>query len=125
MGEGIAEANPVIGSNRPVEGPPRERVLSDYELLAIWNACGTGDYDYGRIVRVLVLTGCRREEVGGLRWSEIDLFERLIRLPAERCKNGRAHDVPLSDWAWPILVTSPQPSTGAHVFGRDNTGSRR
>jgi integrase len=119
MGEGIAEANPVIGSNKPVEGPPRDRVLSDNELAAIWRAAP--DDDYGRVVRLLVLTGCRREEIGGLRWTEIDPEEQLIRLPSERVKNGRAHDVPLSDLAWSILQ---QPVTGEHVFGRDATGFR-
>jgi integrase len=118
MGEGIADANPVIGSNKPVEGPPRDRVLADAELLAIWRASGDGDY--GRIVRLLVLTGCRREEIGGLRWTEIDSKERVVRLPSERVKNARAHDVPLTDLAWSIL--QEQPVTGEHVFGRNATG---
>jgi integrase len=43
-------------------------VLSDDELSAIWNALG--DDDYGRIVKQLVLTGCRREEIGGMRCTE-------------------------------------------------------
>jgi integrase len=118
MGEGVAEVNPVIGSNKPVEGPARDRVLADAELLAIWRASGDGDY--GRIVRLLVLTGCRREEIGGLRWTEIDSKERVVRLPSERVKNHRNHDVPLTDLAWSIL--QEQPVTGEHVFGRDATG---
>jgi len=118
MAEGVAEVNPVIGSNKPVEGPARDRVLADAELLAIWRASGDGDY--GRIVRLLVLTGCRREEIGGLRWTEIDSKERVVRLPSERVKNHRNHDVPLTDLAWSIL--QEQPVTGEHVFGRDATG---
>jgi integrase len=118
MGEGVADANPVIGSNKPVEGPPRDRVLDDSELAAIWHAAPDGDY--GRIVRLLVLTGCRREEIGSLRWTEIDTNERLIRLPAERVKNGLAHNVPLTDLAWSIL--QERPVTGEHVFGWDGTG---
>ena len=47
------------------------RALSSDELRTVWNACD--DSDYGRIVRLLILTGCRREEIGGLRWSEINL----------------------------------------------------
>jgi integrase len=118
MGEGIAEQNPVIGSNKPSEGPPRDRVLTDNELAAVWRA--SGDDDYGAIVRLLVLTGCRREEIGSLRWAEIDSKERLIRLPAERVKNGRAFDMPLTDLAWSIL--QEQPVTGEHVFGPAATG---
>jgi integrase len=113
MGAGIAEQNPVIGSNRPIAPPARERVLSDGELAAIWRAAG--DDDYGRITRLLVLTGCRREEIGGLRWVEVESKERLIRLPAERCKNGRPHEIPLTDMAWSILAD--QPVIGEHVFG--------
>jgi hypothetical protein len=63
MREGLCESNPVIGTNDPEAGiKPRERVLDDRELRAIWNACQ--DDDFGRIVRLLILTGCRREEVG-------------------------------------------------------------
>ena len=116
MGEGIADANPVIGTNKPAEGPPRSRVLSDHlELAAIWHACG--DDDYGRIVKLLMLTGCRRAEIGGLRRSEIDVDAHLIRLPAERCKNHRAHELPLPDLAWVVLQEALQ-SSGEHVFGR-------
>jgi integrase len=115
MGEGIADVNPVIGSNKPDEGPSRDRVLTDAELSAVWrNASGT----YGAIVRLLILTGCRREEIGRLRWTEIDSKERVIRLPSERVKNGRAHDVPLTDAAW--LILQEQPVTGEHVFGREH-----
>jgi integrase len=116
MGEGIAEANPVVGSNRPPEAAPRDRVLSDNELAAIWRACG--DDDYGRIVKLLMLTGCRREEIGGLRWSEVDAKERLLRLPAERVKNGRAHDLPLTDLAWSMLPARAETGErAALVFG--------
>jgi integrase len=113
MGAGIAEQNPVIGSNRPIAPAARDRVLSDDELAAIWRAAG--DDDYGRIVRLLALTGCRREEIGGLRWIEVDSKDRLIRLPADRCKNGRPHEVPLTDLGWSILQELPV--TGEHVFG--------
>ena len=62
-------SNPIMGSRRRGDNDPRERVLSDAELVAVWNASdpATG---YGRIVRLLLLTACRRDEVAGLRWSE-------------------------------------------------------
>ena len=63
--------NPVDGTRKPQRAAARERVLSDHELRAIWNACG--DDDHGRIVRLLILTGARRQEVGGMCWSELDL----------------------------------------------------
>ena len=103
MGEGLCSENPVLGTNKP-EGAAqqRERVLRDFEIAAIWNAASTaGDYD--RIIRLLLLTGCRREEIGGLRWDEVDLDKAIIKLPKERCKNGHAHVIALTAPAYSIL----------------------
>jgi integrase len=100
IGEGLCEVNPVIGTNT-LDEKPRERVLSDMELAAIWKACP--DADYGRIVKLLMLTGQRREEIGALRWAEIDLNERQITLAGERTKNGVEHRIPLSDDAMKVL----------------------
>src|SRR5262249_46242340 len=66
--QGKAESNPVAFTEMREE-KSRDRVLTDGELAAIWNALPEGDY--GRIVKLLMLTGQRREEIGGLRWSEI------------------------------------------------------
>jgi integrase len=106
MGESLVEANPVAGTNRPYAGKGRERVLSEPELVEVWRAAG--DDAYGTVVRLLILTGQRRSEIGGLKWSEIDFAARVIRLPKERVKNGRAHDVPLSDPAIALLRAVPQ-----------------
>jgi integrase len=99
--EGLVEANPVVGTNLQADEQPRERVLSDAELVAIWTACR--DDDYGRIVRLLILTGQRRDEVGGMAKSEISLGARKWSIPRERTKNSRAHEVPLSDLALGIV----------------------
>ena len=66
---GLVEANPVVGTPTPKGSQPRERVLSDAELAAIWKACG--DDDHGRCIRLLILTGCRRQEIGGIAWPRI------------------------------------------------------
>jgi integrase len=113
MGEGLCDANPVIGTNKAIDEKPRDRVLSDAELAAIWGAAP--DNDYGRIVRLLILTGCRREEIGDLRRGEVDLEKKLITLPAARTKNGREHLVPLSDDAFDLL--RPGIRRGDYVFG--------
>ena len=98
IGEGLCDQNPVIGTNKAAEEKTRDRVLSDAELAKIWKAAP--DNGYGRIVRLLMLTAQRRDEIGALRWSEIqfadDPKKALIALPGERTKNGRPHDVPLS-----------------------------
>jgi hypothetical protein len=94
MREGLADSNPVTGTNKAITKGARDRVLTDDELRSIWNALSTTSY--GDIVRLLALTGQRRDEIGSLRWSEVDLDKAVIALPAERTKNSKPHDVPLS-----------------------------
>ena len=66
-----------------------------------------GDDDYSRIVRLLILTGQRRAEIGDLAWPEIDFDKRQIELPEHRTKNRRPHIVPLSEQALAILEAVP------------------
>ena len=84
----------------------RDRVLAEAELVEIWHALP--ETIYGTTIKLLMLTGQRREEIGRLRWSEIDLTGKVIRLPAERVKNGTAHDVPLSPQAMGLLQAQPR-----------------
>jgi integrase len=107
-------ANPVDGSHRPDDPKPRDRVLSDAELVAIWQACGNDDP--GRITRLLVLLGSRRQEVGGMRWSELDLDAGTWTLPGDRSKNGRSHTVPLPPATRTIIMAVPRTSRD-HLFG--------
>jgi integrase len=86
----------------------RERVLSTDELRAVWNAAGSLGHPYTAIVRLLLLTGQRLNEIACLRWSEIDLDKRQIELPGLRTKNARSHIIPLSDVALDIITASPK-----------------
>ncbi|PVE23642.1 site-specific integrase [Microvirga sp. KLBC 81] len=115
MREGLTEANPVTATNQAAEEKSRERVLSDDELAAIWRACP--DDNFGAIVRLLMLTGQRRDEVGGLRRSEIDLNRALWSLPPHRTKNGRPHEVPLSAPALAIITAAMAASNRTVLFG--------
>lgn len=99
--EGLLEINPVAGTAKADEGGSRERVLTDAELSAVWSALGTDHF--GDIVRLLILTAQRREEIGGLSWAEVDFDRGLIVLPPPRTKNSRLHEVPLSAAARAIL----------------------
>ncbi len=112
---GTHPINPVIASAKPKDSTPRERVLKDAELAAIWHSCE--DDDYGKIVRLLVLTGCRREEIGGLRWSEIDLENGVLTLPKERVKNNHEHKLPLMQLALSIIGTVRERVGRDHLFG--------
>lgn len=121
MQMGLIEANPVIGSAAPKAPPPRERVLSPDEIAAVWRACG--DDDFGCIVRLLILLGQRRSEIGGMRWSsELDLDKAEWRLPSERVKTHRAHLVPLSPMAVAILRSIPRQDDRDLVFGGSDRG---
>jgi integrase len=86
----------------------RDRVLDDRELRLIWRAADTLGWPYGAIVRLLVLTGQRRGEVAGMRWSEVDLEGKVWSLPASRTKNKRPHALPLSSVAIDILTGLPR-----------------
>jgi integrase len=119
-GEGLIEGdNPVAGTNNPAEGiSARDRVLSDSELVAVWNACG--DDEGGRIVKLLMLTGARREEVGGMQRVELDRDNGTWTIPASRTKNRREHTLTLPGLAWSIIEKIPHRDSD-HLFG---TGAR-
>jgi integrase len=120
IAEGDIDQNPVVGTNKQEENGPRERSLSDAELAAVWIAAP--DNDYGRIVQLLILTGCRRTEIGDLQWPEIDLEGRTITLPASRTKNGQPHTVPLSNAAATIIEGVTRRDGRDYVFGSGKGG---
>ena len=97
--EGLADINPVTGTGKAAEAF-RERVLTSAELAAIWRALETGQF--ADIVRLLILTGQRRDEIGWLRWAEIN--GGAIVLPP------RAHQ----EWSKPYRPIEP---AGCSHFG--------
>jgi integrase len=99
------EANPLATMNKPEGGKARDRVLKADELAAIWNACE--DDDFGRIVRLLILTLQRRNEVGEMERIELDLDGAMWTIAAARAKNNRAHDVPLAPLAIELIEAAP------------------
>ena len=107
--------NPVDGSHRPADPKPRDRVLTDSELVAVWKACQ--DDDFGRIVRLLILLGCRRQEIGGMRRNELHEGGAVWRLPPERSKNHRAHTLVLPQAALEILAAVSARPSREHLFG--------
>ena len=112
--EGLLDANPVQGTAKANEGGSRERVLSQDELRALWHNLGDGTLP--DIVRLLLLTGARRNEIGLLRWGEVDLARRVIALPPVRTKSGREHILPLSAQALAILARQPRRNSTEFVF---------
>jgi integrase len=129
MKEGYCLSNPVALTNKAKEeSEPRSRTLADREIAEIWAACR--EDDYGKIVRLLILTAQRREEIGGLQRSEVDLEQRVLRLPGTRTKNGMLHTVPLSDAALDIIraqmeVNPDRPNLFGERVGRPFSGWSR
>jgi integrase len=115
MQMGLVESNPTIGCVRFQIGT-RDRVLNNDELRRIWLACG--DDDFGRIVKLLILTGARRAEVGGMCWPEINFAAGTWTIPAVRTKNARAHTLPLPQAAIDIIEDVTQIVSRDQLFGQ-------
>lgn len=126
------DKNPVIHARKietddgDDEDDATGRVLSEGELVKLWQGVDP-ESDFGKITRLLVLTCCRRGEIGGMKWSELDDPENPTKLtiPESRLKNGKKRRkkklgpfvVPLSPLAAEI-IKSVQPRDGVdHLFG--------
>ena len=113
----ILPASPCLGVPAPApEGGGRERVLSDAELGALWRAAEQDGYPHGDMIRLLILTSCRRDEAREASWAEFDLDNAEWLLPGNRTKNGREHLVPLAPVALTIVKAMLRVGNGKHVF---------
>jgi integrase len=102
----IIAASPVVGVKPPGKETVRDRVLDDNELRRLWLASDAVGGSAGAYTKLLILTGQRRGEIAGLRWSEVD--GDVLALPAERMKGKQAHVVPLSTQAAAIIAAMPK-----------------
>jgi integrase len=115
----IIEISPVANVRQPNKPKSRDRVLTDDELRRIWKASDAAGYPFGPMIKLLILTTARRNEVAAMTWAEVNQNESLWTLPEERSKNGLAHEVHLSPAANAILALVPRVSD--FVFStRDN-----
>jgi integrase len=108
-------ANPIAATFKPAPEQPRERVLTDHELALIW-ACTGGAADHGRIARLLMLTGARREEIAGMRWGEVTRHgdgTATWVLPSERSKNHLPHELLLPPLVASLLPEAREGADGA------------
>jgi integrase len=119
MRMGLTAANPTIGSENP-ETRARDKVLTPDELAAIWKACGNDHY--GKIIKLLILTGCRRAEIGDLGFSELDFERGTFTIPAERAKTGKARVIPLLPMLLDVLADVPRMASREQLFGERSHG---
>jgi integrase len=108
-------ASPMQNMKPPAKIEARERALTDAELRLVWLAAEGLGWPFGPIVQLLILTGQRRDEVGGLRWPELDLSQKQWLLPADRSKNGEQNLVPLAPQALSIIDSLPHIKGGAQL----------
>jgi integrase len=111
---GSIEANPfaALPINPTVK---RERVLTDAELRAIWQATAKPG-SFSLIVRMLMLTAQRRDEVADMAWSELSDDRSTWTIPANRAKNGVDSIVPLAPQARAIIEAAPRYKGNPLVF---------
>ena len=114
LGRGIVTINPLAGVEKAGKEEPRDRALADDELVKVWGAAEELGYPYGKAFQLLLLTGARRDEIGSLRWSEIN--GGIVKLPGARTKNKEPHVVPLSAPARAILELLPRIDGSDFVF---------
>jgi integrase len=113
------ETNPAGAIKKRRVETRRDRVLSNDELRAIWQAAETLSEPRRSLVRAWILTGQRRDEVRCMSWGEVDLQRALWSLPAARNKGKRDHEVPLSPAMIELLGGLPR--LGDPVFTIDGT----
>lgn len=117
---GVVSANPVHRTPKMGEEVRRDRVLTEEEIRALWNATDDMSPAMSATWRLRLVTAQRAREVVDLRWSEIDLDKAQWLIPSERRKNRREHVVPLSDLAVEILGTVERLDEYVFVGARGN-----
>jgi integrase len=101
-------SNPCTGVYRPEAPKARERVLTNAEIVAFWNATDEVGEPFGQLLKLLLLTGCRLNEVAGMARAELSEDVATWNLPGSRTKNHKPHVVPLAPLARAALATVKQ-----------------
>ena len=124
---GLSPANVLAGWRQPRKSRADitdrvGRVLTPDEIRAVWHAC-EGSGTFGRVVRVLLLTGLRRGEALALERGWVDEERGALVIPAGRMKAGRSHAVPLTPALREVLNTCPQWASSPLYFPVRGKGS--
>jgi len=107
-------SSPIVrGMRRSKTNGGRDRILDDDELRAVWNACADMG-GFGSIVKVLLLTGQRRDKVGTMKWD--DLKDGKWIIPSEDREKGNAGTLPLPQQVLDIIKAQPRISRNPYVF---------
>jgi integrase len=111
------DSNPAAAVKKRKIEASRDRVLSDDELRAIWQAADRLSDPSRALAKAWILTGQRRDEVRCMAWREVDLSRAVWTLPAARNKGKRDHEIPLPPAMVALLDALPR--RGRPVFTTD------
>jgi integrase len=114
------DGNPCAGVHRPEPPEARDRVLSNAEIVAFWKATDAVAAPFAAVLKLLLLTGQRLNEIAGLRWDELN-GGAALNIPGARSKNGKPHVVPLAPLAREIIEHVPRREGAPLLF--TSTGS--
>jgi len=118
----IIDQSPAMGVKPVAKEKSRDRVLSDDEIKWFWQACTREGQPWGHLGKMLLLTGQRLGEV--VNMTDREVIADLWHLTADRTKNGRAHDVPLSETALDVLGAVERINGGAgYIFTTTGEGA--
>jgi integrase len=99
----LVDENIVAKIERPDPSPPRKRVLNDEELHLVWIASDELREPYNSSIKLMMISGQRKLEVGNAPWKEFDLDARTWSIDKMRTKNGQPHTFPLPGLAIDLL----------------------
>ncbi|MGE0653287.1 MAG: tyrosine-type recombinase/integrase [Alphaproteobacteria bacterium] len=125
----LIAASPASGVEAPAEERDRDRVLTAEEIKLLWPTFDEIRFPFGPVLKLLLLTGQRLGEVGGMRWSELtlDADNPAWLIPGTRTKNGLDHIVPLAPSVRDLIAGLPRLGSCEHVFvsGRAHTRNEK
>jgi integrase len=100
--------NPCKDVHRPEASRARDRVLTDTEIVKFWRATNAERKELSALLRLLLLTGCRLNEVAGMTRTELNEEGATWNIPGARTKNKRPHVVPLAPLARKMVGTESE-----------------
>jgi integrase len=101
----------------------RTRILTDDELRIVWSAADKHDV-FGALVKMLLLTGQRREKVATMRWQDVSV-DGVWTIPAEAREKGNARELVLPEAALQVIRSRPRFESNPYIFAGRTTGPLR
>ena len=111
--------SPVVKGMKRGDTAGRDRILDDNELRAVWKQA-EADGTFGAFVRILLLTGQRKEKVASMRWD--DITGATWTIPTEKREKGNAGVLVLPDLALEIVNAQPRFASNPYVFAGEGGG---